>query len=251
MSNLVYSTAELEKYFSKNRIRWDQFYKSERVVIEKTGLGPDSEILDIGCGCAGLGMALRERFGATRYTGIEINADAAQTAKGLYPEARILSGDFLTMGPETVAPASYDVVFSLSCIDWNLTFKEMLDRAWSMVKPGGVFIASFRLTTGPGINDMARSYQYISYDGEMNGELAPYVVVNAAELLGMLVGLGAGKVYGYGYDGAPSKTAVTPYKELCFAVLAVQKAVSNDPVEVNLDLPPAVLASLAGVIAPQ
>ncbi len=238
MENLTYSTAELERYFSKNRIRWGQFYESERVVIEKIRPLAEMDILDIGCGCGGLGLALRERFGVRSYTGVEINDMAATSAAALNPDARILCGDFLRMGSEALREGSYDLVFSLSCIDWNLTFDEMLAKAWSMVKPGGAFIASFRLTSGSGINDVKRSYQYINYNGQMTGEVAPYVVVNASDLMAKFMALGTRRVFAYGYYGMPSKTAVTPYERLCFAVMAVYKTCGTEGTEIDLQLPP-------------
>lgn len=237
MKNLVYTTNKLEKYFSSNRIRWSQFYESERVVIEKTAPSPSANVLDIGCGCGGLGLALKERFGVTRYTGVEINRDAAASAKTLNPEVRILCGDFLEMGPDMLAEESYDLVFSLSCIDWNLAFDDMLVKAWAMVKPGGMFIASFRLTADAGINDMTRSYQYINYDGRREGEIAPYVVLNGADLMRRIRSLEACRVFGYGYYGPPSKTAVTPYQELCFAALAVGKPSGTEAECIELRLP--------------
>ena len=117
----------------------------------------------------------------------------------------------------------------------------MLEKAWSKVKPGGLFIASYRLTTEVGVNDIARSYQYINYEGKMEGEIAPYVVVNAKELIAKLSGLQPSKLLGYGYYGPPSKTAITPFKNLCFAVIAVRKAINSEVLEFDLRLPPNVL----------
>lgn len=238
--NLAYSTEELERYFSQNRVRWDQFYESERVVIEHTWPGGSPEILDIGCGCGGLGLALRERFGADRYTGIEIHAQAAASAAKLNSRARILSGDFLRLPVGSLAEASYDLVFSLSCIDWNLSFENMFAKAWAMVRPGGTFIASFRLATDDGINDIGKSYQYINYDGKLEGEIAPYVVLNAGDLMSRVTKLGVHRVFAYGYYGPPGKTAVTPYRELCFAAMAIGKPVGGDIRELALRLPAAI-----------
>jgi SAM-dependent methyltransferase len=235
--NLAYSTVELERYFSQNRIRWDEFYESERVVIEQVWPGGSPEILDIGCGCGGLGLALREHFGAERYTGIEIHAEAAATAARLNSLAQVLSGDFLLLPPSSIAEASYDLVFSLSCIDWNLAFDEMLVKAWSMVRPGGSFVASFRLATDGGVNDIRKSYQYINYVGKLEGEIAPYVVLNAGDLVRRARKLGAHRIFGYGYYGPPGKTAVTPYRELCFAALAIRKPSGKEPRELELRLP--------------
>jgi SAM-dependent methyltransferase len=248
MENLRYRTDRLEKYFSRNRVRWEQFYESERVVIDRVWPGGAPAVLDIGCGCGGLGLALRERFGSGPYTGIEINAEAAATAGGLNSAARILSGDFLEMDEDLVPSGAFDVVFSLSCIDWNLAFDAMFAKAWTRVKPGGVFVASFRLTTAEGINDAAKSYQYINFDGRMDGEIAPYVVLNAADLMRRVRKLGASRLYAYGYYGAPSRTAVTPFERLCFAVLAATRPVGEAVFEAELALPDDIAAAMRAAI---
>lgn len=245
MENTKYSTTQLERYFKQNRVRWEQFYKSEREVIERIWSSGNPDILDIGCGCAGLGLALREKFRATRYTGVEINDEAAVSAKMMYPEARVIAGDFLKMSETTLESGSYDVVFSLSCIDWNNAFDAMFEKAWTMVRNGGVFIASFRLTKNSGINAITESFQYINYDGNLDGEIASYVVLNAADLMRRVRNLdGARRVFGYGYYGAPGKTAVTPYRELCFAVLAITKSTDGGSFQSELQLPDDIAESM-------
>ena len=53
---------------------------------------------------------------------------------------------------------SIDVVFSLSCIDWNIEFKSMLLAAWNHVRPGGSFVATFRLTNLKGVNNFEERF---------------------------------------------------------------------------------------------
>ena len=77
-SNIAYQTDQLARYFKSNRIAWEQFYDSERAIIGQLAPGRHHRILDIGCGCGGLGLALRDRFGVERYTGVEINALAVE-----------------------------------------------------------------------------------------------------------------------------------------------------------------------------
>lgn len=247
LANLAYSTVELEKFFSKNRVTWDQFYYSERVVLERVAPASESRVLDIGCGCGGLGLALKERFDISSYTGVEINQNAAITAAKLNPQAKFLVGDFLDMTDECLIEGAFDLVFSLSCIDWNVSFDAMLHKAWLMVKPGGAFIASFRLTSASGTNDMKRSYQYINYDGKMEGEVASYVVVNAGQLMRILFALDADKMTAYGYNGVPSGTAVTPYEELCFAVFAVRKEKEGESMQLDMKFPSDILRSVLGI----
>ena len=244
--NAVYRTAELSLYFSASRIAWDQFYESERVTISRLGPQKHHTVLDVGCGCGGLGLALRERFSTCDYTGVEINELAAETARAMNSEARILCGDIVHLSEGALAGKRFDLVFSLSCIDWNADFSEMLAAAWTHVRPGGHLVSTFRLTVDEGCNDAGRSYQYINSSGSRDGEHATYVVKNASELLEELAMLGPSAIDAYGYWGSPSPTAITPYQALCFVAISMRKRRASDtlPLTRRLDLPQDVIAAL-------
>ena len=246
MENIVYQTDQLSRYFTRNRIAWQQFYESERVVIGQLGLDHRHAILDIGCGCGGLGMALRDQFGIESYTGVEINASAAEASRIMNPKAKILCGDILDLSLNVLQDKRFDVVFSLSCVDWNIRFSDMLAAAWSHVLHGGHLVATFRLTVEEGCSDLGRSYQYINYDGVLEGERASYVVLNAKTLMGQLANFNPSEINAYGYWGAPSTTAVTPYERLCFAAFSIQKRKSDDAgaLRFQLDLPAEILKVL-------
>lgn len=237
-ANIEYTTPAIEAFYRNHRVRWEQFYESERVVLSELTLSAATSVLDVGCGCGGLGLALRERFGVVEYTGVEINRQAAATARGMNPTGRFICADMLSVKPQQVPDESFDLVVSLSCIDWNLQFAAMLARAYRHVKPGGHLVASLRLTAGESLLDMHRSYQYINFDGRRDGELAPYVVLNVGGLLRDLLALAPERVRGFGYWGPPSVTAVTPLAQIGFAVFAVQKrARASESMRVELDLP--------------
>lgn len=246
MKNIVYQTDQLARYFTQHRIAWHQFYASERAVIERLQLKPDHEILDIGCGCGGLGLALRDRFGVERYTGVEINASAAKAGRLLNPRATILCGDILDLSLDALHDKRFNVVFSLSCVDYNIRFADMLAAAWSHVLPGGHLVSTFRLTLDDGCNDIDQSFQYINADGGLHGERACYVVLNAKALARHLVSFNPAEINAYGYWAAPSATAVTPYKRLCFAAFSVRKRKAPDsgPLRLDLDLPAEILETL-------
>ena len=234
--NIAYQSPEISQHYAKHRIKWEDFYDSEKFIIEKSGIQNNHEILDIGSGCGGLGLVLKEKFGVNRYTGIEVNQMAARIATKLNPAAKILCGDFLTLSNSVILNQTFDSVFSLSCIDWNIQFDEMLSSAWSHVSDGGALIATFRIVAGAGCDDINMSYQHINFSGEMSGEHAAYVVVNAKELLSQLMALLPSSITAYGYFGKPSITAVTPYKKICFGAFLIRKKISGKDIGTKLDL---------------
>jgi SAM-dependent methyltransferase len=221
--NVAYQTDQLARYFATNRVAWPQFYESERVIIDRLNLDSRHTVLDIGCGCGGLGLALRERYAVENYTGVEINASAADAGRAMNPAAHILCGDILDLSERELRERYFDVVFSLSCVDWNVRFADMLSAAWNRVLPGGHLVATFRLIDTQGCNDPDRSYQYINFDGVREGERASYVVLNARELIQELIAFDPSAIDAYGYWGAPSVTAVTPYERLCFSAFSIRK----------------------------
>ncbi len=244
MKNIVYKEKDIKEYFSKDRVKWEQFYESEKKVIQKTLHGLENilekvSVLDVGCACGGLGIALREKFNIVNYTGIEINHQAAKYAKQINPDFQIIEGDFLEVSKK-VKDNYYDLAFSFSCIDWQNNFNLMLNELFAKVKPGGNLLVSLRLTTEKSINDINQSYQYINYDGNKIGEKAPYVIFNVNDLLGNFKILNINDLYAYGYNGRPSETSVTPYKELCFCVFSLQKSINdmkNNKLKMEIDLP--------------
>jgi precorrin-6B methylase 2 len=244
--SIAYQTDRLASYFSNNRVTWEQFYESERIVISQLGLSKGSTVLDIGCGCGGLGLALRDQFGTNIYSGVEINPQAAEAAGKLNPSAMIYQGDFLDLSQAALCDTNYDAVFSLSCFDWNIQFDRMLAAAWKHVAAGGVLVATFRLVSNEGCNDITKSYQYINFDGVMEGERAAYVVLNAKELLFKLVALMPSTIAAFGYFGSPSSTAVTPYENLCFSAFSIKKRKDGDRecVKFDLNLPKDIYSSL-------
>lgn len=246
MKNIVYQTDRIARYFTRNRVAWQQFYESERVIIEQLALDHHHRILDIGCGCGGLGMALRDQFGIENYTGVEINASAAEAGRIMNPKAQILHGDILDLSRNALRDKHFDVVFSLSCVDWNVRFSDMLAAAWNHVRPGGHLVSTFRLTVEEGCSDFERSHQYINFDGIPEGECASYVVLNAKTLIEQLIGFNPSGINAYGYWGSPSTTAVTPYQRLCFSAFSIRKRGSGmeaAPV-CRLELPADILSIL-------
>lgn len=234
--NIEYTTPKIADYYANSRIKWEQFYESEKIIIQGLGIKSRDSVLDISCGCGGLGLALKEKFGTTNYTGIEINVLAARKAQVMNPSASIICGDFLEISKLDISEKVFDIVFSLSCFDWTTQFDEMLLVAWNHVAQGGSLIATFRIVAIEGCDDMKKSYQYINYDGKLTEEKAAYVVLNAKELFAKLAAFSPSSITTYGYFGIPSQTAITPYEEICFTTISVTKREVSNIVQPHLDL---------------
>ncbi|MFH1581665.1 MAG: class I SAM-dependent methyltransferase [Pseudomonadota bacterium] len=241
MKNIKYKTKEISAHFSSYRTKWDDFYSSEKWVLEKiAGTRADfGNVLDIGCACGGLGSALAERYSLDSYTGIDINNEAIEVAKNalkLSVPTELIAGDVLEIN---MGNKKYDTVFSLSCADWNIETNKIISAAWEKVKPGGYFIISLRLTNEQGVNDINKSYQYINPTGnDTDPEIANYVVFNGKDILAAMARLSpAPEVIGaYGYWGKPSSTAVTLFKKLAFTVFYIKKSENDQDKNVRIDL---------------
>ena len=245
-SNIAYRTDVIGAYFSRHRRRWDEFYPSERRVFERVGRerGGFGRVLDVGCAAGGLGAALPERFPVASYTGIDISASAiaaARRATDVTVPHEFVAGDAVS-APE-LAGRRFDTVFNLSCADWNVDTGGIMAATWRAVAPGGCMITTLRLTNGTSERDMARSFQFIHYDASPlpdDAERAAYVVLNTGDALAMLGELGPERVVGYGFWGAPSTMARTPFGSILFAVFAIFRAAGDVPcdrADFDLDFP--------------
>lgn len=122
-NNITYTTKEISKFYSRSRISWDELYPSEKYIFEKVSgeMGGLGSLLDVGCACGGLGLALQTRFKLNRYTGIDINKEAIQTAREIKDQLKIpndfFCGDILDLSDLPGKP--FQTVVSLGCADWN------------------------------------------------------------------------------------------------------------------------------------
>lgn len=217
MSNTFYKSNKLNNKYSSERIVWNDFYQSERSVFDRVGFTLSTSVLDLGCGCAGLGLALKQRYGVKNYTGIDINNQNIEMATKINPSAVVTHGDILDKKFNSYAE-SFDRVISLSCIDWNIESDKMIDRAWSFVKPGGVLIASMRITNEKTVNDINLAYQRID-----EKEIAQYCIFNTQDLIKKFQSKNPRKIYAYGYWKNIKENTVAPYDRVCFSVFAVDK----------------------------
>ena len=232
--NIKYDTSNLAAYYAKNRRSWEDFYPSEQYIFEKVmeeSASKKVDILDAGCACGGLGEALETKYSnIAYYCGVDINEEEisyAQTNSTLKIPHDFICGDIAQFDQQRL----YDIVISLSCVDWNVETDRMLNLCWDKLKPGGYMIISLRLTNGRTINNIAEGYQYIAFEqGKDNAtEIANYVVYNWKEIIKKFCAFDhqADVIKAYGYWGRPSDTAVIEYERLCFNVFALHKNIEK------------------------
>ncbi len=239
IKNIEYQTSHLADYFINNRRTWDEFYPSERWMFSMVGDAHEGfgRVLDVGCAVGGLGRALSEKYHLSSYTGIDINQQAIEYANAQSDninDAKFLCADIVTT--DALKEQSYDSVFALSVADWNVDVLGILEACWQKVAPGGCLILTQRLTDKASALDHSISYQHIvpahDYIVDELSELekAPYMVLNAKECLRILGNLHSApsEINAYGYWGAPSKTAVTPFEKIAFAVISLTKPDIDD-----------------------
>jgi precorrin-6B methylase 2 len=238
---------EVDKLFKVQRIKWAQFYDSERTVLSALQLNPQSRVLDIGADPGGLGIALRERFGVRSYTALVSDESQKNEVKAIYPEAVVMQDASQTLGQE-----AFDLVTALGIEDTPEFFGEIVPSAFQRLRAGGSMVFSLRLTELATVQDKAISYQNV-FVGRGANEQRAYVVRNTNEVVAALRRLGAARIYAYGYSGTPSSTAKTPFKSVCFSVFAVTRGDSNqsshEP-QVDLHLPPQLLKGVAPARSP-
>ena len=118
-----------------------------------------------------LGLALKQEFSISNYVGVDIHSNLLS----LQENESTLGFRFINQIFELQLEDQFDIVISFSCVDWNVETESMINKCWNLVKPGGKFIATFRLSNELQSIDK-QSFQYINYEGEKKGEKAPMLL---------------------------------------------------------------------------
>ncbi len=237
-TNIVYQTKNISEYYGAERIRWDEFYPSERAVIEYVNPSANSAVIDMGCACGGLGLALKERFGISNYTGVDINVQAINYARQMQPAAKFYSDDFLKISEQFTG--AYDLAFSLSCADWNVQTVELLRALFGSLKSGGKMIVSSRLTNLDSVVNVAEARQRIAFgENTESTEWAPYKVYRLKTFLDIFMKIGdVSEIYGFGYWGkAPATVEGLGFNDIFYMVFAIEKKVGAVSPRIKINAP--------------
>ena len=218
MNNIPkWDSKKIKEFYSNNRIHWDQLYNSQKEILEKANLQRNSSILDLGCACGGLYKILNEKFGINEYIGIDINSQCIQYAKQIYKNVEFIANDVSNMNDERFL-GKFDFVISFGFIDCSNSFYETFEKITKYLKPDGKLIFDLRITDKEGILDINKSYQYLDYSGENDGEKIPYNVININNFSEYLKRKFKNfDCHSTGYKLAPAKNAVLKYNEIGFS----------------------------------
>lgn len=237
-ANIVYQTKNISDYYGSSRVRWDHFYPSERTVIEYVNPRSSASVIDMGCACGGLGLALKERFGITQYVGVDINSQAIEVARKLQPDATFFAADFLQL--EDTFVDQFDLAFSLSCADWNVQTIPLLKALFRSVKSDGQMIVSCRLTDSESVPDVIEARQKIVFGANDEvTEWAPYKVYRLKTFLDIFMRLEqVGEIYGFGYWGnKPPTVEGLNFEQIFYVVFALKKSRDCISPRLKLELP--------------
>ncbi len=124
-----------------------------------------TRVLDIGCGTGGIAVSLVTDYGAATVVGIDVEDSVCKAAtqrvasNGLPDRIEVRR---IEPGPLPFPEASFDIVFSKDSIVHIPDKVALAETVYSVLKPGGWFVASDWMT---------------SHDGEPSPEMAHYLAM--------------------------------------------------------------------------
>lgn len=117
-------------------------------------LSSGAEVLDIGCATGEITASIHERFGC-RTTGIDISPSMVEHCRNRYHKdgLRFDRGDILSLGFED---RRFDLVLSLSVVEWIADYERAVEEVARVLKPGGQWIVSI-----PNWRSPVRKLEYV------------------------------------------------------------------------------------------
>ena len=235
---------QLDKLFRVKRIKWAQFYESERTVLSLLGMDKWTRVLDLGLDPGGLGVALKERFGVVSYSTIVQDPEEVKEVRTINPEATILQTPL--EGLPVTEEGAYDIVTALGLDDSPHLLDATIQLAYAQLGHGGAIVFTVRLTDKETVCDEAVSVQQV-ISGPKTITRQAYIVRNIRETIQKIERLGKVRISAYGYQGIPSSTAKTPFRTVCFAAFIVtrQDGMEDSRTPLELHLPKQIVEGLA------
>lgn len=179
------SKQDVAASFSRAAPRYDAVAQLQREVGEQLlhRLEPaaptPARVVDLGSGTGHFAPALRARFPAAHYLGLDLAEGMCRYARAQHPEA----GDWLVADAESLplASSSVDLVFSSLAIQWCQRPAALFAELARVLRPGGRCLFS---TLGPGtLHELRAAWQAVDPHRHVNDFLPAAALAAAARPL--------------------------------------------------------------------
>ncbi|MGI9221950.1 MAG: class I SAM-dependent methyltransferase [Woeseiaceae bacterium] len=163
----------------------DEAIYQEKLRITREHLGPESSVLEIGCGTGSTAIAHAPRVKSIR--AVDISARMIEIAKEKAQAAGVTNILFeqASVDEIDVAYQSQDVVLALSILHLVEDRDDALKLAFEALKPGGVLVSSTAC-----LGDNLKIFKYIGPIGRFLGLIPTVRVFTVQELKDSLTGAG-------------------------------------------------------------
>lgn len=196
------SKRDVAASFSRAAPRYDSVARLQRDVGEQLlhsldGIAPSpSTVVDLGSGTGYFAPALRTRFPAAQYLGLDLAEGMCRYARERHPAA----GQWLVADAELLPLASHsvDVVFSSLAIQWCLRPAVLFSELARVLRPGGHCVFT---TLGPGtLHELRAAWRAVDPHRHVNDFLALEQLQAAAEAVPGLALTARRRDYRMAYD---------------------------------------------------
>ena len=210
-------------FFAERRTTGEHVYPSEWFFL-KERLGEGISVLDVGCAQGGFATIIGEHVSSFRYTGLDVNPEMISRARARHPDHifhHVAEGTFGLNPTER-----FDLVLVLGILHLHEIWRETLSQSWAHC--GGTLIFDLRESAEPTIEDKARSYFRMDFNGGDDAHHTtnlPYVIVNSGDALALIEERcgDAKRLENYRYRHPVSAAAVTPIAEVMASVYCAER----------------------------
>ncbi len=208
-------------FYYQNRHEVSDLYPSEKIFLPRV-LFPGAKVLDVGCASGGFFNIMRTFEPQIDYTGIDLSDKAVELAVERYPEANFIVTKGFGLPFDDNA---FDIVHCTSVFNNEPNYQGMLEEMYRVTNR--FVLVDIRLLKG--IGKQLESVYNIQFNGKEVEATVPYVVNDADEVANFILQLKPGPkaLHGAGYFHQVAKEAETPDREVCMAVLLIQKGVHD------------------------
>jgi SAM-dependent methyltransferase len=223
----VWAAPDSLEFYRTHRNRCEDLYDSERFYLPEI-LSNVRSVLDVGCAAGGFSRIMHTFNPSIRYVGTDIIPEFVAIARKDFPDSEFHVSD----GIHFPFPAgSFELVHCSGVLHVNSSYGDMVRAMWAQTSR--YLLCDFRLTRGPSVKGEVK----VKFDAASGGQVLPYLVLNADEIVSFLKSLSPrpGAIRGRGYQHVPTSTARVPLETVIMAFFLLEKG-NDGPLHVDISL---------------